>query len=254
MASIAHDETPVQHRGGPPLYGRMMKAIQSGHTFGNRIRMLKLPLIFLEESLYAGAIAQFYWLTATLEAEMDKQKHEPMVAAVITGLDLGRVTSGYESDLQQLYGIGWRDRVDKVRTAATTAYMHELSQANPASLAAAAFILYGALVVGGGKMTQAKVRKVIPRCQHMLFDVADDMRSARQKFKNTFTAIGKDFPEDFATLEQEAARFMSLNNSVIISIRCWGIRATAIGAVSFAVIGGLTACSYAALSRRLLRS
>ena len=27
-----------------PLYGRMMKAIRSGHTFGNRVRMLKVRL------------------------------------------------------------------------------------------------------------------------------------------------------------------------------------------------------------------
>ena len=56
VAREAAGESPVGHRGGPPLYGRMMKAIQSGHSFGNRVRMLKLPLIFLEEQLYAGAI------------------------------------------------------------------------------------------------------------------------------------------------------------------------------------------------------
>ena len=37
----------------------------------------------------------------------------------------------------------------------------------------ASFILYGALVIGGGKQTQAKVKRVFPNCEHVLFDVAE---------------------------------------------------------------------------------
>ena len=83
-----------------------------------------------------------------------------------------------------------------------------------------------ALVVGGGKMTQAKVRKVFPNCKHLLFDVADDMKDIRQRFKNTFTQIGKTWPDSFSTLEEEAARYMALNNTVVLSVRCWGKVAT----------------------------
>ena len=104
--------------------------------------------------------------------------------------------------------------------------MSIIEEADAVTLVAAAFIVYGALVVGGGKMTQAKVRKVMPSCEHKLFDVADDMKEARRKFKHAFTAIGKEWPEHFETLEREAARFMALNNTVVISIRCWGSRAT----------------------------
>ena len=32
----------------PPLYGRMMRAIRTGHSIGNTIRILKLPLVFKE--------------------------------------------------------------------------------------------------------------------------------------------------------------------------------------------------------------
>ena len=82
------EELPVGHRGGPPLYGRMMKAIASGHTFGNRVRMLKLPLIFAEEPLYAGAITQFFWLSETLEAQLEKHAADPMIAALKRDLGL----------------------------------------------------------------------------------------------------------------------------------------------------------------------
>ncbi|KOO27600.1 hypothetical protein Ctob_002616 [Chrysochromulina tobinii] len=66
------------------------------------------------------------------------------------------------------------------------------------------------------------------------------MKGARQKFKNTFTAIGKEFPEHFETMEREAARFMLLNNCVVLSIRCWSSTATkmtlTVAAVSIAAV------------------
>ena len=208
----------------PPLYGRMMQAIQRGHSFGNRVRMLKLPLIFAEEPLYGAAIAQFYWLSATLERRLEANSDDPMVKRV-AGLGL-HVTPGYESDLEQMLGSDWKSCVGREMTAATASYIRELEEASPVQLCAAAFILYGALVVGGGKMTQAKVRKIFPNCDHKLFDVANDMKTMRQQFKNTFTALGRAHPEHFATLETEAARFMGLNNTVVLSIRCLGARAT----------------------------
>lgn len=135
--------------------------------------MLKLPLIFLQEDLYAGAITQFYWLSVVLETRLEKHKEHPMVASVRS---LGLcVSPGYEADLAQLFGDNWRKAAVATRTPATDKYVEILEAADPISLVAAAFILYGALVVGGGKLTQAKVRKVIPRCNHLLFDVADDM-------------------------------------------------------------------------------
>ena len=89
------EETPLGHRGGPPLYGRMMSAIHRSHRLGNTIRMVKLPLIFAEPKLYAGAIAQFFWLTETLEAALRRHCEHPMVARV-NALGLN-VTPGYAS-------------------------------------------------------------------------------------------------------------------------------------------------------------
>ena len=152
------EAVPWGHRGGPPLYGRMMKSISSGHDRANRMRMLKLPLIFTEAKLYAGAIAQFYWLSDALEAQLRRHAEHPMVATVAA---LGLcVTPGYAADLKQLYGEEWLEIAAAARTPATASYVAELEAADPVSLVAAAFILYGALVVGGGKATQAKVRSV----------------------------------------------------------------------------------------------
>ena len=90
------------------------------------------------------------------------------------------VTPGYASDLRQLLGEDWDAAANEaLLTAATRDYVAALQEADPVSLTAAAFILYGALVVGGGKSTQAKVAKIFPRCDHATFDVAPDMAAAR---------------------------------------------------------------------------
>jgi len=240
------ERMPTEHGDGPALYGRMMKAIAAGHTFGNNVRMVKLPLIFAEQRLYAGAIAQFFWLTETLEAALRRHVDHPMVARLVKALGLS-LTPGYAADLEELYGADWRSQAERERTAATSAYCAVLDAAGPVELVAATFILYGALVVGGGKATQAKVRKVIPHCRHALFDVAEDMKACRQTFKSTFTAIGREWPEHFDELVAGAARFMGLNNTVILSIRCWGWRATT---VTLAVATGVAAMAVAVRLRR----
>ena len=222
----------------PPLYGRMMRAIRTGHSIGNTIRMLKLPLVFTEQELYFGAIAQFYLLTEALEEALERSKGTSDMVARVAALGL-RCAPGYESDLEELGGAEWRERARRSQTAATSSYCKILQEASdPVELTAAAFILYGALVVGGGKSTQAKVRKIFPNCAHKLFDVSEDMKTLRADFKRTFTNIGKEFPGDFERLEGQAARFMALNNTVVLSIRCWGRVATAAATATAAVIAG----------------
>ena len=63
QGSDMEEPVPAVHIGGRPLYGSMMKSIDAGHTFGNRVRMVKLPLIFLDEERWAGAITQFFLLS-----------------------------------------------------------------------------------------------------------------------------------------------------------------------------------------------
>ena len=248
------------------LFGKMMRAIRGGHTLGNRIRMLKLPLILTDSQLYGGAIANFYWLTRALERALDDpiaQSHPVLAPVRALGL---RLTAGYEKDLAQIFGPRWEAVAAGARTAATDAYVAEIEQAEPARLVAAAFILYGALVIGGGRQTQAKVRKVFSGCDHALYDVADDMSQARKAFRECFNSIGERFPEHreviirckckhtrtlchmlalrvillphhHARLCREAAEFMQRNNSVVLSVRClptWWWRAVGVAALAIA--------------------
>lgn len=216
-------------------YGSMMKAIKQSHSTGNMIRMLKLPLIFTDHRLYAGAIANFYWLTMTLETCLDRSEaQEPggLVAEVRRGLGGMRLATGYEADLAELLGEDWQALAARARTRETEAYCVALESAGALELVAATFILYGALVVGGGKSTQRKVRKIFPSCEHQLFDVAENMAAARKQFKAAFDSFGEAHPEQQEALSREAARFMAMNNTVVISIRClpywWWQAATAL--------------------------
>mmetsp|Transcript_127650 Transcript_127650/g.285529 ORF Transcript_127650/g.285529 Transcript_127650/m.285529 type:complete len:248 (-) Transcript_127650:118-861(-) len=231
------------------LYSRMMSSIRTGHSLGNTIRMVKLPLILTDVQLYGGAIAQFYWLTEALERALQRQIDDPLVARCVAEIGVGPLAPGYQSDLSQIYGTSsWQARAEAVRTSATDAYCRILEGASPVELVAATFILYGALVIGGGKKTQQKVRKVFPSCDHRLFDVSgdEDMRGVRAAFKTLFTSIGNTSPAAVADkLVESSARFMALNNTVVLSVRCtpfwwWQAAATAVAGFGIGVaIGSL---------------
>ena len=205
-----------------PLYGRLMGAIDVQHTWGNRVGFVKLPLIMLDIRLYGGAIAQFYILTEALESELARHADHKLVAHVREAIALPDLAPGYAADLRQIFGDGaW-----PAPTAATDEYVAALRNADPVELVAALFILYGALVVGGGKQTQRKVKRLLPDCDHVLFDVSEDMRAARRRFKNAFTSIGKDHagvaavaPECADDLVRYARAYMRRNNAVVLSAR-----------------------------------
>ena len=103
--------------------------------------MLKLPFILLDRSggMYAGAIAQFYFLTAHLEDALALQASHPWVEKLLA-LKMER-RGGYEADLRQLLGPDWRGVAESLKTSATKNYCDTLDAASPESLVAAGFIL-----------------------------------------------------------------------------------------------------------------
>jgi len=158
---------------GDSLFGNMMLAIRGSHSFGNKVRMLKFPLILTDTKLYGGALANFYWLTRALELRLkspEVQAH-PIITHV---LDLGlKVTEGYEADLKQLLGEDWQTAAARARTPATDSYVAAIQIADAVQLVAAAFILYGALVIGGGKQTQVSEKSARNFAHHSIELVAD---------------------------------------------------------------------------------
>eukprot|EP01084_Bolivina_argentea_P121191 214784_1 len=204
------------------LFPKMMKSIKSAHSFGNTIRMLKFPLILTDTKLYAGAIANFYYLTKTLERRLNsiELKEDEMIQEILK-LNLHNTSKGYESDLKQLFGKSdWKYCSEKCITNATNKYCNIIQNATVIQLVSVSFILYGALVIGGGKATQKKVKKIFSSCDHVLFDVSDDIRQMRKTFKKCYNNIGKKYCESQTEIILQSKRFMEMNNSVIFSIRC----------------------------------
>ena len=236
-----------------PLFARMMGAIHVKHTRGNRVGFVKLPLILTDKQLYGGAIAQFYFLTERLEARLREHAAHPLVKHLLDELDLKPIAPGYEADLAQIFGVddertplAWRAAAAATRTPATEKYLVALDNAGPVELVGAAFILYGALVIGGGKNTQKRVKRVLPGCDHVLFDVADGMPAARRRFKNLFTQVTKEHagkgpvaPEHGDALVAHAGRYMTRNNEVVLSVRCvpnWLYRVAAVSIAAVTVV------------------
>ena len=134
---VGHHDDFTVHDGGA-LYGKMMLAIRGSHSWGNRVRMLKLPIILTDAKLYAGAISNFYFLTRALERALDApgaKDHPILVPVRALGLKL---TAGYGNDLRQLFGKEWEADAARARTAATDAYVATLDKADPVQLVAGA--------------------------------------------------------------------------------------------------------------------
>ena len=123
-------------------------------------------------------------------------------------------------DENRLFGLDWKIKVEKLKTSSTEKYIHDIIKATDIELCTAVFILYGALVVGGGKSTQRKAKKVVKSCDHALFDISDDIVKSRKKFKAAFRALGEKYPEYFDEYVSNAQKFMGKNNEVVLSIRC----------------------------------
>ena len=229
-----------------------MKSIRSAHEYGNTVRMLKLPLILTDVKLYAAAIAQFYYLTKTLEQRLNAEdfKNNAMIQEILS-LNLHHSSKGYEADLKQIYDAqNWKDSAEQSLTSATKSYCDIISNANNLQLIAISFILYGALVIGGGKSTQKKVKRIFPSYDHVLFDVSDDMIGMRRDFKACFNKIGSECNElERTKLLKECARFMKLNNTVVLSIRCrpYWCSGVVIG------IGAFTALSVAVVCAKMYK-
>ena len=131
----------------------------------------------------------------------------------------------------RLFGSEWKTQVDKAKSSATEKYITTIKDASEVELCSISFILYGALVVGGGKSTQKKAKKVIRNCDHTLFDISDNMLQSRKNFKETFRCLGEKYSQHFDEFVSNAQRFMGKNNEVILSVRClpfWWLRAVGV--------------------------
>ena len=73
-------------------------------------------------------------------------------------------------DLKALLGSNWQQLADEMKTPVAEEYVSRTKNANAYEIAAAAFILWGPLVIGGGAMMKPRIKKSFGEDSTRLFD------------------------------------------------------------------------------------
>lgn len=125
--------------------------------------MTNLTCLNWDRNCYACTVVQFYVATAALERQLGESSNDPGAQHVRDKLATMKLhfTDGYEQDLEALFGPAWQKTVQGMPSGAARQYKRQIKAGKDdgAILAAAAFILWGPLIIGGGKALERKIHK-----------------------------------------------------------------------------------------------
>ena len=167
----------------------------------------------------------------------------------------------YEADLIFLLGPEWRSTIESWTTPPAKRYIERLQTATDEECIAAAFILHGPLVIGGGATLRPKVLRAFGEGATNVFtsvcgvDAKGRTRASRRKefiefYDTLLTTSGlstkddvrswssPDPPVGYKTIVKSCSEFMDLNNEMMMAVRkspWWKKYATAcaVATVSF---------------------
>ena len=228
----------VRNQGKPDgLFRACMDEIRSSHTTGQTLRTASLAAGLLTDAkCYSELLGQFYVATASLERRIDKliaswgedddEKSSLLVSKV---KNLGySFTSGYEKDLHALLGQEWKTIIKSWTTEPAKQYAQMLQSADDVECVAAAFILHGPLVIGGGATLKPRVEKAFGENATNVFEsvtgcTAKGGRSSRRReFIELYdTLLEPDSYSDtrFSEIVAKCGEFMKLNNEMMVAVR-----------------------------------
>ena len=239
MSSGGDEQTErVRNQGKPDgLFRACMDEIRSSHTTGQALRTAALVSGLLTDSkCYAEMLGQFYLVTASLEKRMDEliascggddDKKSLLLVSKVKNLGYS-FTTAYEKDLEALLGKKeWRNTINAWSTEPTKQYIKALESANDIDCLAAAFILHGPLVIGGGAMLKPRVQKAFGENATNVFeDVTGTAKGGRSKRRREFielydTVLESDESYDaiFAAVVEKCGEYMRLNNEMMLAVR-----------------------------------
>ena len=163
-------------------------------------------------------------------------------------------SKGYALDLQALLGSDWEDTIRSWATEPTKEYVRKLGKANDEECVAAAFILHGPLIIGGGAALKPRVEKSFGPDATNVFEQVIGMerggRSARRKefidlydtlLDTTTNDSRKVQPTDerFRKIVEASGQFMDLNNQMMLAVRqrpWWTKYVAAVGAAVISAV------------------
>jgi hypothetical protein len=174
------------------LFRAAMDKIRGSHSLGQKLRTAALAAGLMSDArCYAELLAQFYLATAALEARLavTQPATEPLAAAVSAACGYS-FTEGYEADLASLLGPEWRkDVAERLSTEPARRYVARLERAGDSELAAAAFILWGPLAIGGGAALKPRVRNAFGEgATHVFSSVTEGGSEGRKRRRDGFIA------------------------------------------------------------------
>ena len=173
-----------------------------------------------------------------------KSKTNPLLVAKVKALGYS-FSHAYARDLHALLGTNWLDIIQSWTSEPAMRYIQKLQCATDAECVAAAFILYGPLVIGGGAMLKPRVEKAFGvDASNVYTDVTGSARGGRSQRRREFinfydTLLDDDDNEytsssvassainngdsrsgtTFAQIVDACGEFMELNNQMMVAVK-----------------------------------
>lgn len=269
MSTQTERTDKIRDQGMPNgLFRACMDAIRTSHTLGQSLRNASLAAgLLTDRYCYAEMLGQFYVVTAALEERMEdlinkqqEKKDDPRLVTRVKKLGYS-FQSGYESDLQALLGSNWKETITSWTTDAARRYVRRLQSANDEECAAAAFILHGPLIIGGGAALKPRVEKAFgENATNVFSSVVGPSKGGRagrrrefiQCYDQLLAGVDKDnlSNDSFADIVAAVREFMDLNNEMMMGVQqspWWHkyVKATLVVLVSYLVGLALTKKSFA---------
>eukprot|EP00928_Gymnodinium_smaydae_P027149 TRINITY_DN21084_c0_g1_i1.p1 TRINITY_DN21084_c0_g1~~TRINITY_DN21084_c0_g1_i1.p1 ORF type:complete len:288 (+),score=35.40 TRINITY_DN21084_c0_g1_i1:53-865(+) len=218
--SQAFERTLAKGKDGG-LFRRCMESIRRSHTKGQMLRMgLVATGLLSDKNCYTEALIQFYVCTKALEERLKTSKSN-IVANVRTALAKYNFVDGYEADLKQLLGKAtWQVDVQTRSNPAAVEYCKYLGECDDMELVAAVYVLYGALIIGGGAAMEPRVKKrfgAVSLFQKVIGPGRDERKSEFiALYDNLLNAQDQD---SFEKIVASTAQFMERNNALMLGMR-----------------------------------
>lgn len=222
------------------LFRACMDEIEQDHSIGQKLRGVMLAAgLMTDAQCYAELLGQFYLCTEVLERRLYAAEAAKM-ALVRQVSALGyHFVEGYEEDLKHLLGDDWKQKTHQQRTEPARRYMARLEEADQDELVAAAFILWGPMVIGGGAMLKPKVKKAFGAdATHVFESVVGAGRADRQRaFIAVFDSICLG---EHTKIVRAVGEFMKGNNDMMHAVRrsAWWVKYVYAGGIAVVALAG----------------
>jgi hypothetical protein len=223
------------------LFRSCMDIIRSSHRIGQTLRTAALTAgLLTDANCYAELLGQFYVVTSALEQRMQelillssakeeevnhsssssspaKTKTKHLLVAKVKALGYS-FSHAYARDLHALLGTNWLDIIQSWTSEPAMRYIQKLQCATDAECVAAAFILYGPLVIGGGAVLKPRVEKAFGvDATNVYTDVTGSARGGRSQRRREFidfydTLLDGDDDNEYTSSSVASPSSSAINN------------------------------------------